>query len=152
MIVTAARSTTQFVSCSAIRTPQYLTSGSPFTPFYNVDSGDGGRKTSETNNFRTPSLSATVYKPNLGATNSLQTVYGVLSVRSVGRRACDMLLADSTREVCNPSTATRLYGGHTETTACDRRTEHLPWVFLTGQQPGVLAGGGRAHSRLQCAG
>ena len=92
--------------------------------------------------FRTPSLSATVYKPNLGAPNSLQTVYGVLSVRSVGRRACDMLLVDSTREVCNPSTATRLYGGHTETTACDRRTEHFPWVLLTGQQPGVLAGVG----------
>ena len=88
----------------------------------------------------------------MGAPNSLQTVYGVLSVRSVGRRACDMLLVDSTREVCNPSTATRLYGGHTETTACDRRTEHFPWVLLTGQQPGVLAGGGRAHSRLQCAG
>ena len=47
---------------------------------------------------------------------------------------------------------TRLYGGHTETTACDRRTENFPWVLLTGQQPGVLAGGGRAHSRLQCAG
>ncbi len=47
---------------------------------------------------------------------------------------------------------TRLCGGHTETTACDRRTENFPWVLLTGQQPGVLAGGGRAHSRLQCAG
>ncbi len=43
-------------------------------------------------------------------------------------------------------------GGHTETTACDRHTENCPWVLLTGQQPGVLAGDGRAHSRLQCAG
>ncbi len=40
-----------------------------------------------------PSLSATVYGPNLCDLDSLRTVYGVLSVRSVGPRALEAVHA-----------------------------------------------------------